>query len=120
MNCLPACLATAMFGFSALGLAAEATTSPVNSPSASAPLPAPPASGEMGYVFSLFIPAVYPGMKDNCPNGESNMVRENFLASLPSAERERLLKPENEPELTTRWKAYGVLGRKNLCANYDE
>jgi hypothetical protein len=117
-------LATVVLALLVSDVAVEAANSvdSAGATGASTPLPAPPASGEMGYVFSLFVPAVYPGMKDNCPNGASNMVRENFLASLPSEERERLLKPENEPELTTRWKAYGVPGpgRRNLCSNFDE
>jgi hypothetical protein len=59
---------------------------------------------------------------DACPNGLSNMVRDNFLSTLPAAERARLLKPENEPELTKDWKAYGFSPdhRMNVCANYDK
>jgi hypothetical protein len=84
--------------------------------------PAPPASGEMSFVFSTFVDAIYPGMQDACPNGTANMVRDNFLSTLPLEERERLQKPENEPELTTRWKAYGFSPdhRMNVCANYDK
>jgi hypothetical protein len=91
-------------------------------PPASAQLPAPPANGEMGFVFSTFVDAVYPGMQDACPNGTANMVRDNFLSTLPPAERERLLKPENEPELTKDWKAYGFSPdhRMNVCGNYDK
>jgi hypothetical protein len=89
---------------------------------APAQLSAPPASGEMGFVFSTFVDAVYPGMQDACPNGLANMVRDNFLSTLPSVERARLQKPENEPELTARWKAYGFSPdhHMNVCANYDK
>jgi hypothetical protein len=100
--------------------AVEAASSPAASdgPTASAQLPS---SGEMAFVFSNFGVAVRPG-KDACPTGLANMVRDNFLSTLPPAERERLSKPENEPELTNRWKAYGFSPdhRMNVCANYDK
>jgi hypothetical protein len=87
----------------------------------SAKLPVPPASGEMGFVFSNFVAAVYPGLKDNCPDGYSPRVRDNFLASLPQAEQDRLSLPANEPELTKRWKAYGFgPNNTNICTNYDK
>jgi hypothetical protein len=84
-------------------------------------LPKPPANGEMAFVISNLLPAVYPG-KDACPNGTANMVRDNFLSTVSPAERARLLKPENEPELTAKWKAYGFSAdhRMNVCANYDK
>jgi hypothetical protein len=108
-----ACLATFMI-LMASGAASAG-------PATSAQLPALPASGEMGFVISTFGVAVHPG-KEACPNGLSNMVRDNFLSTLPPAERERLLKPENEPELTKDWKAYGFSPdhRMNVCANYDK
>ena len=118
-----ACIATFMI-LLASGAAVEAASPPAASagPAASAQLPAPPASGEMGFVFSTFVDAIYPGMQDACPTGLANMVRDNFLSTVSPAERERLLKPENEPELTKDWKAYGFSPdhRMNVCGNYDK
>ncbi len=83
---------------------------------ASAPGPTP-AKGEMGFVFTAFAPAVYQG-KDDCPEGLAGTVKENYLTSLPLAERDRLLLKANEPELTRKWKAT-VVGpnNTNICAN---
>src|SRR5579862_2247701 len=93
---------------------APAADSPtVAAPPASPQWPAPPANGEMGFVISTFGVAVYPG-KDACPNGLSPMVRDNFLTTVSAEERERLQKPENEPELTQRWKAYGFSPDKRM------
>ncbi|MCX7864890.1 MAG: hypothetical protein N2423_07640, partial [Novosphingobium sp.] len=45
-------------------------------------------------------------------------IREAYVAGLPPAERERLLRPENEPELTERWKAsVAGPGGTNVCTN---
>ncbi len=101
--------------------AAAAAATPAAAPPASPQWPAPPANGEMGFVISTFGVAVYPG-KDACPSGLSPMVRDNFLTTVSAEERERLQKPENEPELTQRWKAYGFSPdkRMNVCANYDK
>ncbi len=76
-----------------------------------------PAKGEMGFVFTAFAPAVYQG-KDDCPEGLAGTVKENYLQSLPGAERDRLLLKANEPELTKRWKA-SVVGpnNTNICSN---
>ena len=76
-----------------------------------------PAKGEMGFVFTAFAPAVYQG-KDDCPEGLAGTVKENYLQSLPGAERDRLLLKTNEPELTKRWKA-SVVGpnNTNICSN---
>ncbi len=78
--------------------------------------PSPP-KGEMGFVLTAFAPAVYQG-KDDCPDGLAGTVKENYLASLPAPERERLLLKANEPELTQRWKA-SVTGpnNTNMCSN---
>jgi hypothetical protein len=78
-------------------------------------------NGEMSFVFSTFEAAVVPG-KDACPTGTENMVRDNFLTTVSPAERARLLKPENEPELTAKWKAYGFSPdhRMNVCSNFDK
>jgi hypothetical protein len=81
--------------------------------------PAAPADGEMGFVLTEFWPAVHQG-KEDCPEGLAGTVRENYLASLPQAERTRLMLKENEPELTRKWKA-SALGpdNTNLCTNPD-
>ncbi|MBV1686248.1 hypothetical protein KRR38_00820 [Novosphingobium sp. G106] len=80
-------------------------------------LPAPPANGEMGFVFNVFAPAIYHG-KDDCPNGLAGTVRENYLATLPAAEQARLNLKENEEELTRRWKTWTQGPDKtNICSN---
>jgi len=116
-------IAAVVVGLLSSGAVAEAAGSPAASAATSktASLPAPPANGEMAFVFSEFTPAVYAD-KAACAGGLANMVRDNYLTTVPAAERARLLKPENEPELTAKWKAYGVPGpaRRNLCTNYDE
>jgi hypothetical protein len=75
---------------------------------------------ELGFVLTAFAPAIYQG-KDDCPDGLVGTVRENYLDSLPEAERARLLLKVNEPELTARWKAY-ALGPEhtNICANPEK
>jgi len=76
-----------------------------------------PPKGEMGFVFNAFAPAVHQG-KDDCPDGLAGTVKENYLQSLPGAERDRLLLKANEPELTKRWKASVVgPGNTNICSN---
>jgi hypothetical protein len=91
---------------------AEATTAPQ--------LPPVPANGELGFVIEGFggLPSV--GKRD-CSQGGSGGVRENFRATLPAAERERLLKKENEVEFEKRWKAT-IFGpnNTNICTNYDK
>jgi hypothetical protein len=89
-------------------------------PPASARPAAPPKNGEMGFVVTAFAPSIYPGMKDNCPNGYSNTISENYVARLSEPERARLTKPENEKELAELWKAsaHGP-NNTNLCTNFD-
>jgi hypothetical protein len=79
-------------------------------------LPAPPADGVMGFVVSEFIPPIVPG-KEACPSGPSPKLRDAYLASLPAAERERLLRKENAQELERNWKltAFGP-GGTNVCS----
>ena len=78
---------------------------------------AAPVNGEIGFVWSVFVPSVVNGM-ENCPKGLSGTVRENYLETLPAAERTRLLLAANEPELTKRWKAWGQgPNYTNLCSN---
>lgn len=82
-----------------------------------APLPAPPANGEMGFVFTHFAPAIHQGAQD-CPDGLAATLRENYLQSQAPAERLRLLEKPNEPELTRRWTGYafGPQGT-NICTH---
>lgn len=83
------------------------------------PLPPPPADGTMGFVVDTFIQPVLQG-PDACPQGTQPKLREQYLLSLPDAERTRLTLKENEPELTRRWQAtaFGP-GGTNLCSNPD-
>ena len=80
-------------------------------------LPAPPATGEMGFVLTSFVPAVHQGQED-CPDGAAGTVRENFLATQTPEERARLSLKANEPELTKLWKAtaFGP-DNTNICTN---
>lgn len=79
-------------------------------------LPEPPADGVMGFVVEEFIPPIISG-KEACPDGPVLKVRDAYLASLPSAERERLSRKENEAELKRLWQAT-VFGRNgsNVCS----
>lgn len=119
---LGASVAALLLAVLAPGAALKAATSVDDAASgAAAKLPDPPANGEMGFVFSDFSPAVYPGMKENCPDGFAQLVRENFLSTLDPAERDRLSQPANEPELAKRWKAYSFgPNNTNICSNYDQ
>lgn len=79
-------------------------------------LPAPPADGVMGFVVSGFVQPIVEG-KDSCPEGPVLKLREAYIASLPAAERERLTRKENEPELLRAWQmtAFGKNGT-NICS----
>lgn len=82
-------------------------------------LPDAPRDGVMGFVVADFVPPVVQG-KDACPQGLTPKVKDIYLASLPEAERARLLLKENEPELAKRWHAsvFGPDGT-NICSNPD-
>ena len=85
---------------------------------ASDALPKPPANGEMGFIVTSFTwAAPYQG-KDDCPQGLAGTVKENYLETLTTPERSRLLLKANEPELTRLWKAT-VTGpnNTNICSN---
>jgi len=84
-------------------------------------LPSAPDSGEMTFVFSDFTVPVYPGW-DSCPKGWAYTNKEQYVATLPNAEQARLLKPENEIELTDKWKLDSAPGDRanNVCTNYNE
>jgi hypothetical protein len=76
-----------------------------------------PQGREFGFIVTEFAPAISQG-KDDCPDGLAGTVRENYLGTLPAAERTRLLLPQSEVELTQRWKAYAVgPNNTNVCAN---
>lgn len=80
-------------------------------------LPTPPADGVMGFVLDGFAPAIALG-KDDCPEGLAKTIRENYLQSLVSPERMRLMLAANEPELTRKWKAYALgPNNTNVCSN---
>lgn len=109
--------ATVMF---ALGAAVPAL---LRAPADAAPrplqLPAPPAGGVMGFLVQDFsMPLVRD--KNACPDGLVPTIRQAYLKSLPDAERQRLEKKENEPELTRRWQAtvFGPNGT-NICSQPD-
>ncbi len=82
-------------------------------------LPTPPANGEMGFVVSLFVPAVVQEA-DACPAGTVPKMREAYLLAQAPEERARLSLKENEPELVRRWQtdAFGPNGT-NVCSNPD-
>lgn len=83
-------------------------------------LPAAPRDGILGFVVENFAPPVIQG-KDACPTGLTPKVKDVYLASLPEAERARLLLKENEPELTKRWQSsvFGSDGT-NICSQPDK
>jgi hypothetical protein len=68
-----------------------------------------------GFVVTYFYYAMYQG-DDACPAGTNPMVTTaDFLKSLPDAERQRLLLPENKRELYRKTVERGPNG-ENLCA----
>lgn len=80
-------------------------------------LPEVPANGEMGFLVARFVMPIVPGL-ESCPDGLALNARETYIEGLPPAEKERLLRPENEPELTRRWKASVTgPGGTNICTN---
>ena len=85
-------------------------------------LPAPPASGEMGFVVVQFHTAFHNGGdKTDCPDGMLGVLKDSYLRTLPQAEKARLLKPENANELDRSWKQYGLgPNNANLCSNVYE
>ncbi len=83
-------------------------------------LPAPPANGEMGFIFTHFAPAIYQG-KEDCPEGLAATLRDNYLQTQAPAERMRLLEKPNEKELTTRWTGYAFGPENtNICTHPDK
>jgi hypothetical protein len=82
-------------------------------------LPPPPANGEMGFVIERFTqPVIFE--KEACPTGPALKLEEAYLATLPKAERTRLLKPENTAEREAKWKAFGFgPNGTNVCTHPD-
>lgn len=75
---------------------------------------APPPGGRLGFVVTYFYYAMYQGA-DACPQGMSPIQSsKEFLAKLPAAERERLLRPENRNELFEKMVDRGPHG-ENVC-----
>jgi hypothetical protein len=94
-------------------------TPPAVAGAPAARLPSPPADGVMGFVVERFVPAVLQG-KDACPHGLAKRNSEVYLDTLPAAERERLLRKENEQEFSRRWKSSVVRADgTNLCSQPD-
>ncbi|MBW8753708.1 MAG: hypothetical protein JF595_06085 [Sphingomonadales bacterium] len=118
-----------LFAFAAVGMFALGVSAPRLLPAAldaradAAPrpmqLPAAPANGVMGFVVENFVEPVIQG-KDACPTGPAPRLRDVYLNTQPAAERERLMRKENEPELTQRWHSYafGPNGT-NICSQPD-
>lgn len=90
-------------------------TAPLSAEAAPSKLPPPPADGVMGFVVSRFAPMI---VRDAACPVLAPRMREAYLETLPQAERERLSRKENEPELATLWKAtaFGP-GGTNVCSN---
>jgi hypothetical protein len=113
--------AAAASGMFALGVSApQLTRAPAGAALPPArQLPAPPANGVMGFVVDSFFAPVVMG-KEACPTGTAPRLREAYLATQPAAERERLVRKENEAELTQRWHSYafGPNGT-NICSQPD-
>ena len=86
---------------------------------AAVPLAAEPApkGKTLGFVAWDFVYASYDGGPDGCPEGLNLSARDFFLAGQPPAERERLLRPENERELN---QSMGRRGKLNACSDPTE
>ena len=61
----------------------------------------------------------YGAMEVDCPMGFESSVEENFLATLTTAERDRLQRPENAKEYAQSWKEDFITGPggENVCNN---
>lgn len=82
-------------------------------------LPAPPPSGEMGFVVASFGGRIVPG-GDACPNGTVPRLRDAYLLTLPKSEQERLRRPENADEWDKAWQAYATnADGANICTHPD-
>jgi hypothetical protein len=115
-----ACVAPVAAGLVALAAGAFAPiTAPAVAETTPQSLPAPPASGVMGFVVESFTPPVVFD-KAACPNGPVLRLRDAYLTTLPEAEAARLKLEENKKEWDQRWQTYafGPNGA-NVCTNPD-
>jgi hypothetical protein len=103
-----------------IALAAGYAEQPVGAQATAAALPKPPADGVMGFVVADFVPPVIQE-KGACPQGLALKIKDEYLASLPEAERIRLSAKQNEPELTKKWQAtvFAPDG-SNICSQPDK
>src|SRR5262245_4325625 len=83
--------AAMLAGALTIGAAPQVPVSPAIAQATESQLPAPPASGVMGFVVFHFVHSVIQG-KDACPEGVARQNREIFLSSLAPEESERLAK----------------------------
>jgi hypothetical protein len=116
-------LVSLALGVLAIGAAPQASNlvSPATAQAQEAPkLPAPPASGVMGFIVTQFVPPVIQG-KDACPDGPALKNREIALSKVAPEDRERLSKAENQAEFRKIWIA-DVTGPNgtNMCSQYDQ
>jgi hypothetical protein len=107
-------------GFGVMRFGPEGGGSPAIAQASVADVPAVPANGEMSFVVERFGLAQGPYDPAACPNGRRGTIRDEYLDTLPAAERARLLRPENENELARNWRAliFGP-GGTNICSNPD-
>lgn len=81
------------------------------------------AAGEeetLGFLITGSANAFHYGAMDvDCPMGFESSVEENFLATLTTAERNRLQRPENAKEYAQSWKEDFITGPggENVCNN---
>lgn len=109
-----------VFGLSSLDLDDELTLNfPKSRAEASRNLPPPPPNGEQGFVVYYFSPT-YEGNADDCPEGFASMLRENMLATLSPAKRERVLQPDHEEEFNALYRKFAIReDGANICTNME-
>lgn len=116
-------LAPALAIVLALAVGDDGGAPPARAAGTGAPqLPAPPADGELGFVVVKFHTPAYIGKPaEDCPDGMMGVLRDQYLATQPAAERARLEQKENEAELKRKWIAYGSgPNGTNVCSNVRE
>ncbi len=101
--------------------AAVAAVACVAGLSTSSAAPRGDAKGEtLGFLVTKFAVAIYYGdFATDCPEGFSPTTDEQYLLTQKPAERARLLKPENAPELEKKWKIEYTSGPngEDICRN---
>lgn len=81
--------------------------------------PPVPANGDLGFILTSF---TYPitQNKDDCPNGLAGTIKENYLDTLPAAERARLSQPANAEQLKKLWQGWSLgPNHTNICTNVE-